>query len=255
MKSKKVKELLYTRKKIDKINKQIVNLLERRFVLTDSIGKIKKELRVPLEDVKREEYMKSQLPFGVHKAYTGEIFDFIVENSKIQQSRAKFQSIILTGMPISGKTSFGRDIAKELNIPFVDLDEAIGATEGMEVKDVILKKGENYFRKKERAMVRKLTGGYIIALGGGTVLNEKNVEYLKSIGKIVFIYRDIKELRKFIYKDRPLIKNRADLTKLYNERKELYEKVADYTVINNKTYDEVKNELVNLTVKILRNKS
>ena len=66
--------------------------------------------------------------------------------------------------------------------------EAIGAAEGMEVKDVILKKGENYFRKKERAMVRKLTGGYIIALGGGTVINEKNVEYLKSIGKIVFIY-------------------------------------------------------------------
>ena len=56
MKSKKVKELLYTRKKIDKINKQIVNLLERRFVLTDSIGKIKKELGMPLEDVKREKY-------------------------------------------------------------------------------------------------------------------------------------------------------------------------------------------------------
>ncbi len=247
-------ELAYTRKKVNKINHQLFNLLERRFVLTNQIGQIKKDLDLPIEDTAIENKLKSEIPYGIYNIYVNEIFEKILEQSKLQQSRGKFPSVILTGMPLSGKTTFGKAIAEELNIPFVDLDEAISSVERTEIKDIILNKGENYFRKKERAMVKKLSGGYIIALGGGTVLNPKNIEYLKTIGKIVFIKRDLKELSKFAYKDRPLITNKRDLTKIYKERSSVYESVADYTVLNNKNFNYVKNKLIKTAIKIMRDK-
>ena len=71
-------------------------------------------------------------------------------------------------------------------------------------------------------------GGYIIATGGGAVLNPENILNLKANGRIYYIDRPLDWLT--ATKDRPLSSNRADLEKRYNERYEIYNSTADVII-------------------------
>jgi len=57
--------------------------------------------------------------------------------------------IFLLGLPGSGKTTLGKELAAALEIPFVDLDTEIEKREGMRIKDIFKKRKEEYFRKVE----------------------------------------------------------------------------------------------------------
>ena len=255
MKRDKERELAYNRRKVSKINAQLYRLLERRFVLTNQIGKIKRELNIPIEDLVVEDNIKKTLPHGIFDEYVRNILDKVIEESKIQQKRSKFPSIILTGMPGCGKTTIAKNISKELSIPFVDLDQIIESQERMTITEIFEKKGEDYFRKKERLLVKKLSAGCIIALGGGTVLNPVNVEYLKTIGKIVYLKREMRLLKKIDLAERPIAKTKKDLAELYKFRTPIYEEVADYVIDNNRLLELVYEDLKLLIIKLYKKKN
>ena len=59
-------------------------------------------------------------------------------------------NIYMLGMPSSGKSTLGRQLAKELNYDFIDLDRKIEVTEGKKIKEIFRLEGEEYFRNKER---------------------------------------------------------------------------------------------------------
>ena len=88
MKKNRELELAYTRKKVKKINVQLYKLVERRFVLTNKIGKIKTEINKPIEDMVVENNIKNTLPHGIFDEYVRNIMDKIIEESKTQQSRS-----------------------------------------------------------------------------------------------------------------------------------------------------------------------
>ena len=139
------------------------------------------------------------------------------------------QNIILTGMPGSGKSTVG----KLLNIhgfEFFDSDKEIEKLCGKSIAELIKEKGEEYFRDLESAVIKELSskGGRIIATGGGAVLREENITFLKQNGKIFFLDANLSRL--IPTDDRPLSNTKEKLEKIYNDRIDIYKNTADVVV-------------------------
>ena len=139
------------------------------------------------------------------------------------------ENIVLTGMPGSGKSTVGR----LLNIDgyeFIDTDTEIEKRCGCTIKELIAAKGEKYFRDLETEVIRDVSSENhrIIATGGGAVLRDENIRYLKRNGRLFFINAELSRL--CATDDRPLSNTEDKLAKLYNERIDVYKATADVIV-------------------------
>lgn len=145
------------------------------------------------------------------------------------------QSIVLIGMPSSGKTTVGRILAEKCGKQLADTDEYIVRRIGMPISDFFAKHGEAEFRKIEKETVAEIsaTGGRIIATGGGAVLDAENVRALKQNGVLVFLDRRPENL--IATDDRPLASRRSALEKLYAERYDIYCAAAELHIDANTT--------------------
>ncbi len=151
------------------------------------------------------------------KAIADEIFSEIVREK---------QSIVLIGMPGSGKSTIGKHLAKVLGKEFIDTDDMIVSEHGA-ISDIFAEKGEAYFREVEAEQVRKaaMLNGTVIATGGGAVLKRENVTALKQNGIIFFLNRPIEDI--VPTDDRPLSNNFETLKKRFEERYDIYVSSAE----------------------------
>ena len=97
--------------------------------------------------------------------------------------------IILIGYMGSGKTTIGRALSKELNIPFYDLDWYIESRMRKTVKQIFDEKGENGFRKIEQSMLHEVAEfeNIILSCGGGTHCFFDNMDYMNAQGETVYL--------------------------------------------------------------------
>ena len=100
--------------------------------------------------------------------------------------------LILIGPPGAGKSSIGRQLSKVLEVPFRDTDVLVEEKAGKKISDIFVADGESAFRKIEREVVLKeiSTGNGVLALGGGSVLDEEVAEKLESLKSNV-IYLEV----------------------------------------------------------------
>lgn len=153
-------------------------------------------------------------------------------------------SFYICGFMGAGKSSIGRLLAKELGLPFHDLDKYLERKEGRTIPDVFDQKGEVYFREKEREYLLELARSFkgVVALGGGSLQDQQIVDYLKLHGLLILIDvpMDIIVNRVMRNKKRPIvvdkkgkIKSRETLLKelnvLYSQRLKYY-KQAQITI-------------------------
>ena len=149
------------------------------------------------------------------------------------------KSIVLVGMPGSGKSSVGRRLAQRLGLAFVDSDTKIEeAAGGMSVSDIFAKHGEPEFRSLEaRVISRLLEGGpAVIATGGGAFVNADTRALIGRNGVSIWLKAEIEILLRRVMRknDRPLLRGddpEGVLKRLLSEREGAYEK-ADVTVIS-----------------------
>ncbi len=167
---------------------------------------------------------------------TDKIYNSILKNK---------QNIVLTGMPGCGKTTVGKILAEITNKEFIDTDDIITKKYDHPSK-LINEKGEKYFRDIETEVIKafSLLNNKVIATGGGAVLKEENIEYLKLNSVIFFVDRNIDDITPT--DDRPLSKDRELLKKVYNERIDIYNSTCDFKINANSKANETAEKIKEL---------
>ena len=163
------------------------------------------------------------------------------------------KSIYLCGFMGCGKSHIGRLLAEDKGMPFVDLDRYIVEKEGRSIPEIFEQSGELYFRQLEADCVRELEGGYVVATGGGTLINENTAEYANAHGVTVFLDAEFELCYSRIRNDtnRPLVVNNTEeqLREIFEKRRVLYERhsrvTAKVTGIEEKTLENI-NSLLEL---------
>ena len=94
------------------------------------------------------------------------------------------KKIVLIGMMGSGKSTIGGLLSKKMNMKFIDLDRKIETIEKQTVNQIFKLKGEKYFRTLETETILSLLNSkekeFVLSLGGGSFLNEKNRKSIKN---------------------------------------------------------------------------
>ena len=146
-------------------------------------------------------------------------------------------AIALVGFMASGKSAVGRLAAKRLRVPFVDTDALIEEREGP-IDEIFATRGERVFRGLERdvvveALESALREPCIIALGGGAVLSGEVREALGRLPHVAWLTAPAEVLwARATRRGRPLAKDRQVFDRLYEERNDLYRRVASAVVLN-----------------------
>lgn len=166
-------------------------------------------------------------------------------------------NIIIIGMPGSGKTTFGKILAEELNIKFFDMDEYIQEKTGKTTIQ-LFENGEEYFRDIETETCKELMGydDILISTGGGVIKRKINIDILKNGGTIIFLDRPVDKILEDVdVSYRPLLKDgKEKVIKLYEERYALYNEYADKIVINDRDKKTVIEEIKKLIEEVKNDK-
>ena len=176
-----------------------------------------------------------QAVVAVEKFLDTEIPQAIADRVFAQICAAK-ENIVLSGMPGSGKSTVGKQIALD-GYAFIDTDTEIKSRCGCTVKELISTRGEAFFRDLEAKVITDVSAESrrIISTGGGAILRGENVRALKRNGKLFFLDAPLSRLR--ATSDRPLSDTEDKLVVLYNARIDIYRATADVTVPAMETAD------------------
>jgi shikimate kinase len=146
------------------------------------------------------------------------------------------RTIVLVGMMGAGKSSIGRRLASEFNLPFVDADTEIETAAGMSIPEIFEAHGEPYFRSGEARVIARLldSGPQVLASGGGAFINPQTRALIRARGISVWLKADLDVLLRRIKRrsDRPLLKTddpEQTLRQLIAERYPIYAE-ADVTI-------------------------
>ncbi len=145
--------------------------------------------------------------------------------------------ISLIGLPGSGKSTVGRQLARRLQLPFVDSDQAIEARLGCPIREFFECEGEARFREIESEVIDALTqqGAGVLSTGGGAVLRPENRAHLRARGRVIYLKSHPEELIRRLRHDinRPLLQvadPMAKLRELFATRDPLYRQTAHFVV-------------------------
>lgn len=146
-------------------------------------------------------------------------------------------NIFLVGLMGTGKTTIGKQLAKQLGKTFIDADQELERRTGVSIPHIFDLEGEAGFRQRETNLLAELAvrPNIVLATGGGVVLNPANRHCLKANGTVVYLRASIDELVNRTRQDRnrPLLQTqdpRARFTELEQMRAPLYAEIADITL-------------------------
>jgi shikimate kinase len=142
--------------------------------------------------------------------------------------------IFLVGFMGSGKSYWGPQWARNLNLEFVDLDRQVEAQAGMSIAEIFDKLGEDAFRALEQKLLRDLGGkdNLLVACGGGTPCFEDNMSWMLEKGSTVYMSATPRQLFERIRSElqgRPLLKNLNEAEILYFIEKTLDSRLPYYS--------------------------
>ncbi|MBP5505332.1 MAG: shikimate kinase [Bacteroidales bacterium] len=161
-------------------------------------------------------------------------------------------TVALTGFMMCGKTSYGRDVAERLGWEFIDLDDCIEP--GTPAGEIIRSRGEETFRQLETEALKQVlqrSGNCILALGGGTPMQEENRALLRESCRVIWLKASLEESVfnpewAHMTASRPLLAggDRTRIEALWQSRLPVYESIADTTIVTDgKSAEEVISEI------------
>ncbi len=136
----------------------------------------------------------------------------------------------------TGKTTIAKELAREMGMKYVSIDDVIVKREGREIKAIFEQDGEEYFRELEKKTVKEISAksGQVVDTGGGVVLNEINMKNLGSNGVIICLWTAPEVIHERTKGDglRPLLNVKDPKTRireLLEKRRSYYER-ADHHI-------------------------
>jgi shikimate kinase len=154
-------------------------------------------------------------------------------------------SVVLVGPMGAGKTKVGRRVARLLGVDFVDTDKTIVAEHGP-ITQIFEQHGEPAFRALERAaVVDALAGAGVVSLGGGAVLDPATRDDLAG-RRVVLLTVSARAVEGRLGQGkRPLIRDGvSDWQRIFDERRALYEEVADLVIdTSHRPFDSIAEEV------------
>ncbi|MBE6824983.1 MAG: shikimate kinase [Ruminococcaceae bacterium] len=154
------------------------------------------------------------------------------------------KKLALCGFMGCGKTTVASALSKNHGLSHIDTDKFIEEKENITITEMFKNHSEAYFREKESEVIKTLSqkDSYVLSLGGGAVMFDKNVKALKENGyTIVFIDTDLSILKERLLNDtqRPLL-NTNDIDDLYNKRLSTYQSICDIKVtVKNESGEQI----------------
>ena len=175
-----------------------------------------------------------------------------------QSGEASFPLIVaLTGFMAAGKSTIGRVLGSRLHWNFLDLDCEIECRSHLQIHEIFAMQGEQRFRQIEaetlRFVVEQASAPTVIALGGGTFVQEQNAKLLLDHGAhVVFLEVDVEELlercryarERSPQNPRPLADNAEAFCRLYAQRLPSYRKAELTVSAKGKAAEQVAEEIV-----------
>ena len=97
------------------------------------------------------------------------------------------KNIILVGLKGTNKSEIGEELARRLKMKFIDTDDIMKRESGLDLSELLKKIGEKQFRSLENNIIKKMlnVSNTVIVVGGGSILNGKNIKALKQNGLLV----------------------------------------------------------------------
>lgn len=164
--------------------------------------------------------------------------------------------IALVGMPGSGKSTIGKNLAEKLSCEFVDSDELIEQDAGCKISEIFEESGEPVFREMETntisSVLNKKEAPYILSTGGGAIMTPAVYDMLNQMSVIVYLSLSVEELWSRLeksYTHRPLLSQSEDhpkkrLEDLMQKRDATYRKAHVIINCDHKPLDSIVSEVI-----------
>ena len=143
-----------------------------------------------------------------------------------------YENIVLIGFMGSGKTSVGKNLARQLHKDFIDVDTVIEEEQNASINEIFDAKGEEHFRALEQACIDNITKkkGQVIATGGGlpiysSIPENSLVVYIDADFDVILDRLTDRERAK-----RPLLQDASRARALFDQRIDTYKELATYRV-------------------------
>ena len=141
----------------------------------------------------------------------------------------------------TGKTTIGRQLAKNLSVSFYDSDHEIEKRTGVKISIIFEIEGEEGFRRRETQILNELSqmNNIVLSTGGGAVTKAENRKTLKNNGHIIYLKSSPEILFKRTAddKNRPLLQTDdrlSQIRKILAEREPIYIEMADEVIDSEK---------------------
>ncbi len=166
-------------------------------------------------------------------------------------------NVILIGFMGCGKTTVGFRLSYRLRKAVIDTDKEIEKDEGRTISEIFAADGEEYFRMKETACLRKLiksVDNHIISVGGGLPLREENRRLLHRLGQVFYLKADAGTIYERVKGDttRPLLQchdPKGRIRTLMDARDAFYTDAADVIIqVDGKGFEQILDEIEAHTV-------
>ena len=164
--------------------------------------------------------------------------------------KPNFRKIAIIGFMGVGKTSLGEKLSAELNYEFIDTDKLIEKNETQSITNIFKNNGEDYFRKLENEILKNLSNKdkLILSCGGGVIINNENIKFLKQNFLVVWLFSNIEtSIKRITDNSRPLINNNSleNIKKIYKKRLPLYAQTCDIAInIDDKSMKEIAQTII-----------
>ncbi|MEY8019838.1 shikimate kinase [Muriicola sp. SD30] len=169
--------------------------------------------------------------------------------------------IILIGYMGSGKTVVGKELARQRNLRFVDLDDYLEDQTGNSIPEIFQNKGEIFFRKEEHKYLKEVLNSnenLVLSTGGGTPCYSGNMELLlQATPNVFYLQMSVGGLvqRLSLEKDnRPVISHLEKeelpdyIGKHIFERQAFYTRATHTIPCDGKSVEEIVNSISDLLV-------